>query len=234
VETAAGIAILTEPYSADRMADVLLPLEPVAAPGVLLWHGRGTHERQVMRRLAVELAAAGVVVVVPDYSPLSAEGGRPALLASVDWFVEQGEGHGIDPERMVLAGWSYGAAAAAGFVFENPGQPFRKLVGLAGSYDRRTPTAADTPLRLAKRGPEVSVALIHGRHDTIDPAAGSEELCSVLTDAGVPADLVIVDTDHAGAILTRFDPVLGICVPTPQVEPAGAEVVDAILRVALA
>lgn len=234
METAAGIAILTEPYSAGMLADVVLPLEPVAVPGVLLWHGRGPHERQVMRRLAVELASAGLVVVVPDYSSLAPDGGREALLASVSWFTEHGQARGVDPEQVVLVGWSYGARAAAGFVFENPGAPFRKLIGLAGGYDRRAPTADDTPLRLAKRGPDIEVALIHGRYDTINPVNGSEELHTVLADAGVAAGLVVVDTDHAGTILTLFDPSLGICVPTPQVDPAGSEVVEAIVRLALA
>lgn len=233
METAAGIAILTEPYAAGALVDVVLPLEPMTVPGVLLWHGRGPHERQVMRRLAVELAGAGLVVVVPDYPPLATDGGREELLASVTWFLDHGEAHGVDPERLVLVGWSYGARAAAGFVFENPGEPFRKLVGLAGEYDRKTPTAPDTPLRLAKRGPDVQVVLIHGRHDTINPVGGSEKLHTVLLDAGVAADLVVVDTDHAGTILTHFDPSLGICVPTPRVDVAGLEVVDAILRLAL-
>ncbi|BAJ31914.1 MULTISPECIES: hypothetical protein [Kitasatospora] len=55
---------------------------PAALPAVLLWHGRGADEREVLAPLARAAAALGVLVVVPDWRPDGPDGGRADLLAS--------------------------------------------------------------------------------------------------------------------------------------------------------
>jgi len=52
---------------------------------VLLWHGRGPDERQVLRPLAQLAAEMGLVVFIPDWRPDTANGGRTELLASVEF-----------------------------------------------------------------------------------------------------------------------------------------------------
>lgn len=51
---------------------------------VLLWHGRGPSERDVLEPIASALTTVGRLVVVPDWDSTAYDGGRTARFA--DWF----------------------------------------------------------------------------------------------------------------------------------------------------
>ncbi len=95
-----------------------------ARAAVILVHGRGADAAD-MRPLADELAAPGVIFLLPEAAghlwypnrydtPLA--GNQPALssaLAGLDWLVAQLGTVGITPERLVLSGFSQGACLCA-------------------------------------------------------------------------------------------------------------------------
>ncbi len=85
-----------------------------ATPTVLLWHGIGPDERDVLEPLARTTAALGVLVLVPDWRSDAADGGRAHLLESLAFVRKEAGGLGGDGESFVLAGWSAGAGAALG------------------------------------------------------------------------------------------------------------------------
>ena len=91
----------------------------VPLPVIVYIHGAGwvfgskqTHDR-LIRELAVE---AGAAVVFPEYS-LSPEAKYPTALEEcysvVKWVTEHGLSHGMDPERLAVAGDSVGGNMAA-------------------------------------------------------------------------------------------------------------------------
>jgi acetyl esterase len=88
-------------------------------PVIVYIHGAGwvfgsmqTHDR-LMRELAI---GAGAAVVFPEYR-LSPEAKYPTALeecySAVQWVAEHGEEHGMDPERLAVAGDSVGGNMAA-------------------------------------------------------------------------------------------------------------------------
>ncbi len=223
-----GIQRLTEAYFSDFYADILIPSGSEAAPPVLVWHGRGPNERQMLRPLAAQLADAGAVVIVPDFSPLSADGGRAALVASIDWALERFEDLDANLHRLCLIGWSFGARAAVGYVLEQSAPAFGRVIGLAGSYASRPPTSSAPPLDLAEQQSAARFLLVHGRDDSINSIGESENLHRKLVRAGTDSEFVPVDTDHAGVIFARFDERLGICVPEPSPSASSLKVVAAV------
>jgi acetyl esterase/lipase len=95
------------------------PHAKVPLPVIVYIHGAGwvfgskqTHDR-LIRELAVE---AGAAVVFPEYS-LSPEAKYPTALEEcysvVKWVTEHGLSHGMDPERLAVAGDSVGGNMAA-------------------------------------------------------------------------------------------------------------------------
>lgn len=100
-------------------------------PSLLYIHGGGwmlfsldTHDR-LMREYA---ARAGIAVIGVDYS-LSPEAKFPTALEEIvsviDWLREQGEGAGLDPSRIAIAGDSAGAnmAVAANLLLRQQAKP---------------------------------------------------------------------------------------------------------------
>ncbi|MFZ0491744.1 MAG: alpha/beta hydrolase [Acidimicrobiia bacterium] len=221
------IAIRTERYYSDYYADVLVPADADDAPVVLLWHGITPNTRAVMRPLAVALANRGAIVIVPDWSPTSEDGGRTALRASVDWTVEQARDLGT-ANRRCLIGWSRGARAALGYVLDRPHSPFQRVVGLAGQYAIPIATAGRPPLELAEERSDAQVLLLHGTRDTILPFDGSQRLHDALREAGTASEILAVDTDHAGVILARFDDELQACLPERSLTTGERATLDAI------
>ncbi|HEX8005742.1 MAG TPA: hypothetical protein VF482_04855 [Trebonia sp.] len=72
-------------YGHGQALDVYTPLDTADAPVVLLWHGLGANERDVLEPLARTTAALGVTVFVPDWQSGTADGGRAQLLASLSF-----------------------------------------------------------------------------------------------------------------------------------------------------
>lgn len=76
VETLTGL-----PYAAGTLLDVHRPADVHDAATVLLWHGSGPDERDVMAPVARAAAARGLVVVAPapnDGAPASRRRSRSA------------------------------------------------------------------------------------------------------------------------------------------------------------
>ncbi|MFI9201533.1 alpha/beta hydrolase [Streptomyces sp. NPDC053048] len=209
--------------SAGKFIDVYLPVtDATSLPTVLLWHGIGPDERDVLEPLARTVAGAGVLVFVPDWRSDAADGGRAHLLASLEYARTHAAALGGDGERMVLAGWSAGASAAMGVALRPQvadGWRPAAVVGIASRYDRPARTTGVPPLNdLAGGGPAsplpVPVTLVHGTADELMDTTFSRELLGALTTHRWPARLEEVRANHAGAIGAVYDPELDRCRPS--------------------
>lgn len=83
--------IRTVGYAPGKSVDVHVPEGVTGAPVVLPWHGSGPDERDALAPLAGELAARGVLSVVPDWQSDDAAVGADRLVASIA-FVRDGSG----------------------------------------------------------------------------------------------------------------------------------------------
>ncbi|MCR8576561.1 alpha/beta hydrolase [Streptomyces sp. Isolate_219] len=186
-----------------------------AAPTVLLWHGIGPDERDILEPLARTAAARGLLVLVPDWRSDAADGGRSHLLESLAFARKEAGGLGGDGESLVLAGWSAGAGAALRPEIVEGWRP-SAVVGVAGRYDLPARTTGTAPLAdlAAGRDPAVPVHLVHGSRDTVVEARYSRDLAESLRAAGRTVTLQEPETDHAGVIMTAYDPAADRCVPT--------------------
>ena len=184
-------------YAPGRLIDIY---GPAAATTVLLWHGSGPNERDVLAPLATAVAERGVRVLVPDWDSTRPDGGRADLLRSVK-FAREG---GADSDScLVVAGWSLGGTAAASLAINA-----RKLglgsvpaVSLAGAFRTTDPLSGQpfASLEPSNRKPG-SIRLLHGINDEVVGIAGSRTFADVLRSAGWEADLTELDTDHAGIV----------------------------------
>jgi acetyl esterase/lipase len=195
-----------------KLMDVHQPVRvPDSAPAVLLRHGRGPDERDVLAPVARAAAALGVVVLVPDRRPDAPDGGRAHLRESAAFVRQNVADFGGDPERIVLAGWSRGGKAAVGVAVKPAafdGWRPHAVVGIAGAYGSTAPSTGTVPLDdLRRRGslpPPVPVWLVHGTADPVVDAERSRELHRALGEQGRPVSLDEVATDHAGVVMTEF------------------------------
>ena len=167
------------------------------APAVVLIHGRGADERDLLpiaQRLSdslhvlsvrapdrlqggytwydLDLSAGGLHVSQPD-----SEGFRRSLdrlHEFVEWATET---YDIDPERVGLLGFSQGAITSLSALIERPEQ-YRWVVALNGylaaSHEDRAEAAAGKPIFVGA-----------GETDQIIPAERAERAVSILRDAGV-------------------------------------------------
>ncbi|MFI1742204.1 alpha/beta hydrolase [Streptomyces sioyaensis] len=187
---------------------------------MLLWHGIGPDERDIMAPLARTAAQRGLLVLVPDWRSDSADGGRAHLLESLAFARKEAGGLGGDGESCVLAGWSAGAGTALGVALRPEiadGWRPRAVVGVAGRYDLPARTTGTAPLAdlTAGRDPDgVPVHLVHGSRDTVLAARYSHDLAEALRAAGRAVTLQEPETDHAGVIMAEYDPAADRCVPT--------------------
>ncbi|MEU5546613.1 alpha/beta hydrolase [Streptomyces sioyaensis] len=189
------------------------------APTVLLWHGIGPDERDILDPLARTAAERGLLVLVPDWRSDAADGGRAHLLESLAFARKEAGGLGGDGESCVLAGWSAGAGTALGVALRPEiadGWRPRAVVGVAGRYDLPARTTGTAPLAdlTAGRDPGVPVHLVHGSRDTVLAARYSDDLAEALRAAGRAVTLQEPETDHAGVIMAEYDPAADRCVPT--------------------
>lgn len=143
------------------------------APLVVLLHGRGSHEQEI-------LGLAGHLPAGPAYAAVRApiaEGGgyawfanrgigRPvaeSLRSGIDWFRRWLDTVAPEGRPVVLIGFSGGAAFAGGLLLDDP-QRFAGAAVLHGTlpFDAGVPTG---PERLAG----VPVFVAQGEHDTVIP-----------------------------------------------------------------
>ncbi|MGI5469224.1 alpha/beta hydrolase [Streptomyces sp. CA-132043] len=207
------------PYGpSGKLLDVYRPAgAAVPPPAVLLWHGIGPDERDVLAPLARTAAALGAVVFVPDWRPDAEDRGRTHLLESLAYVRERAAVHGADPERTVLAGWSTGATSAVGAALDPDavgGWRPSAVVGVAGRFDipDRFGGAAALERIAAGAAPAVPVHLVHGSTDPVVPAQHSRDLAEALRARELPGTLDECPADHAGVIMTAYDPAVNRCV----------------------
>lgn len=176
----------------------------------LLWHGRGIDQGRAMQPIAERVAAAGLLAISVDWSSEEPDRGRGDLMSSLRFARELASEHGLDPDRIVLAGWSLGATAALGVAMhtEALGTPVAGVVLIApGDGPRAVNPTTGTPLPAtfpagSHRAP---ITLVFGQDDlssTPDLVSGLELR---LRAAGWTTSLHAVDADHAGVVGARFD-----------------------------
>ncbi|KAA6221398.1 alpha/beta hydrolase [Streptomyces albofaciens JCM 4342] len=192
--------------------DIHRPDGPPTAT-VLLWHGTGPDERDVLRPLARTAAAHGLTVLVPDWRADATDNGRTHLLESLAFAQEEATG------PLLLAGWSAGAGAALGVALHpdlTAGHPPTAVLALSGRYDVPARTTGTAPLADLEKGlaPTAPIHLLHGTNDAVIPTDHSRTLAEALSKAGHITTYTECPTDHAGTIMTEYDPTTNRCRPT--------------------
>ncbi|MFJ8624727.1 alpha/beta hydrolase [Kitasatospora sp. NPDC093550] len=207
------------PYADGRLLDVHRPPRGTGggaagpAPVVLLWHGSGPNERDVLRPLAREAAGLGLLVLVPDWNVGQPDRGAAELLASLTQVRRLAAEFGGDPNRFVLAGWSLGGREAVA-VATHPSTPAElrptAAVGIASHYADPAATTGEAPLdHLSTGSSPVPLWLVHGTRDEIVDVEHTRTL-----SAAVPtATLLELPTDHAGVVMTVYSPEARRCLP---------------------
>ena len=179
------------------------------APAVVVLHGRGANERDLLP-LAEELPGDFDVISLraptqlgPGYTwyDLDLSGGGlhasepdpddwveslDLIQASIDIAIDEFD---LDPNRIALLGFSQGAIMSLGLMIEQPGR-FAWIAALHGylpaQYDRDdVASAAGTPVFLAA-----------GSEDQIIPATRAEEAHSRLSEAGVDTTYRVYEIGH--------------------------------------
>jgi predicted esterase len=200
-------------YGLGQLLDIYEPERTRGSVAVLLWHGSGPNERDILEPLAHQIATAGVATIVPDWSSDDGGRGRHHLSASLAFTRDLSARIGFG--RVVLAGWSLGANAGLDVVLLTTilgGWRPAAFVGLSGGFD-------DSPYRGQDSvgvtvDPCVPLLLIHGSSDEVVPIEQARITFEALLGAGWDITLREVETDHAGAIGTIYDPTDHRCVPT--------------------
>jgi predicted esterase len=208
------------PYGQGKLLDIYRPDDGAGpAPTVLLWHGVGPDERDVLATLATAAAGYGLTVVAPDWRSDAPDGGGAHLLGSLAFTRERaGSLGGRGEDAIVLAGWSRGgrAAAAVGVRPDAVGG-WRPLgvVCLGAAFTRPAPTTGSSPIEDLRGGGAAPVPfwLAHGTEDTVVDVEASREFAALLAEKGWPVRFEEQPTDHAGIIGTTYDPLTRRCRP---------------------
>lgn len=216
--------IETAEYAPGRALDIY----GANSPGkVLLWHGRGPNERDVLAPLATAVADRGVRLFVPDWDSTGPDRGRADLLWSVRYAREHG---GDDP--LVIVGWSLGGTAAASLALNarRLGLEFVPVVCLAGAFQATDPISGEPfeSITLSRKGAG-HIRLVHGVQDDIAEVEGARLFAGRLEQSGWFTSLLELPVDHAGIVGTEFDAERTHC--SPSKEPAVVEALAAVAAI---
>ena len=152
-----GTGAVKSPEVAEKplLLDIYQPVGdnvPALRPGVILVHGGGFEvgDRLKQAENAQQFAQRGYTAVSIDYrltgDDPDTSGGTPILratiaaiedtLMAVKWMKDNAEDLGIDPNRIVLGGYSAGAVASLYAAFADQGEEYKvqAVLDLAGSY----------------------------------------------------------------------------------------------------
>jgi predicted esterase len=224
------------PFGDGKLLDVYRPGDDGRPPGptVLLWHGVGRDERDVVQPLAVMVAAShGLTVVASDWQSDAPDGGHAHLRASLDYVRAAAPSlGGLGADSIVLAGWSRGGRNAAAVAVRPDavgGWRPMAVVCLGAAYTRDAPVTFSSPIAdlAACDAPPVPFWLVHGTLDTVVPVAASQEWAALLRDRGWPVRLETPQTDHAGVIGAEYRTVAGHGVAGRAVPAMGGHAVAA-------
>jgi pimeloyl-ACP methyl ester carboxylesterase len=205
----------------DRHADVYEPFGQDPLGVVLLLHGSGPSEREVMAPLAARFADTRVVVVASDWDASSrsvADELDAALMLAAEL---------MDDGRLVVAGWSAGGSATWWLACRHP-ELVVGVVFLASSVAGIEGLEDEAEVSMA---PMVPVLAVTGSDDMIVLAEASAGAIRRLGSLGLEMQHVVLDADHAGVIGCVYDPAAGRCVESavPAVVAAGDACASAIL-----
>jgi len=208
-------------YGGGKLLDVYRPAQQTsgARPTVLLWHGIGPDERDVLEPLAREIAGShGMPVVAPDWRSDGPDGGREHLLTSLAYTRAAASSlGGLGDNAIVLAGWSRGGKCAAAIAVRPAavdGWRPMAVVSLGSGYTSESPFGVPAEDLARCDAEPVPFWLVHGTEDPVVPVAQSRDWASLLTARGWPVRLAEQRTDHAGVIGTQYDERLRRCVPS--------------------
>lgn len=192
-------------------------LEVVGRPdrGVaLLWHGMSVDHRSCLLPLARRIADDGVMALVVDWDPTSADGGRTDLMASLRHARDLAEHHDRSPDDLVVAGWSLGGTAAAslavhaerlgiglgGAVLIAPAGGVHVVDPISGSpLPRRLPPPPQTGARRCR------IDVVYGTRDTVTPPDSVSGLELRLRSSGWATSLHAVEADHGGVVGAHYE-----------------------------
>lgn len=193
-----------------RSLDIFLPEDSeLPAPIVMMLHG-GLGNKSDFREVAEELISHGFAVVLPSYriDPMTYEDGFCALA----WVHSNAEDYSLDSSRVFVVGWSSGGGIAAEMVTTNDptellidcphSAPVDWLDGavlLAAGSDRWEESGwhTDEPPVTWIDGDEPPILIMHGEEDDLIPSEDSVQLATLLEEAGVSVELVLLpDAGH--------------------------------------
>jgi acetyl esterase/lipase len=212
--------------------DLYRTRQPGGGPVLIHLHGGGSslapgRKSFYARRLLFRLARQGWICISANYQ-LGSAGTFPQDLIDVKrviiWARAHATQYGGDPNRIVLAGSSYGArlATLAGFTtgdpalqpgFEDVDASVAAVIGLYGYYGdtdslRSLPSS---PFDYADRG-SPPLLIIHGDQDTLTPASTARELADRVAQRSVQpvAYAELPGAQHSFDLLTsiRFEAVI--------------------------
>ena len=167
----------------------------------LLWHGRGPNERAALAPLAEVVAAAGVCALVPDWNSEAADGGKSELLATVRYARNASGGLGIQPERLVMVGWSLGGTAALGLAVH--ASRYARISGRTiliapGSSEHAVDPMSGQPLpaTFPTGVGQPTIDMLYGSRDEVVESGLVVDLESRLRKAGWGTTLKDLDAGH--------------------------------------
>ncbi|MGU3666352.1 alpha/beta hydrolase [Methylobacterium sp. A49B] len=210
-----------------QLADVYQPNTAGPHPVVVFLYGGGwrSGSKKAVAFLGAALARQGIVTVIPEYRHFP-NGSLSDILtdnaAAVAWTIAHAETFGGDPKRVVVAGHSSGAWAAAmlgldGTWLEHAGSSPAALagvIGLSGPYtvssltetvDEEVFAGSDPTLQPINHaaGPHPAMLLLTGANDQDVRPSGTIALADRLKAAGNDPEMHIYPgLGHGGTLLS--------------------------------
>ena len=209
-------------------------------PTILFFYGNGMCLADTLEEFE-EFRSLGANVLIPDYLGYGLSGGEPSEAgcyatadAAYDWLIESSE---VDPGKILVGGWSLGAAVATDLAVRKPVvglmmlSPFTSTAQMAAVHYPFLPAGPLLKHRFEnlKKIPQVKVPILigHGTLDDIVPFEMSKRLAAAATapvvHVEVPGayhnDFMIVGRSRVHSELARRIAALG---SQPDAQPAAA------------
>ena len=207
---------------------------------VVFFYGGGWEDgdRGLYRFVGAELAAHGIVAIIPDYR-VYPEAVFPAFMQdaaqAVAWARDHAAQFGGDPNRLFLMGHSAGGQIATLLAFDSEylqavgidTRTIRGVVGLAGPYDflpLKTATLKaifgpesewprSQPIDYVAAGAPATLLLAGSTDDTVDPG-NTRRLAARLRAAGDQVTATIYPSVGHETLIGAFAPALSFLAPT--------------------